>query len=724
MLRARMPMTRRTLLRLSMPLSAGGLAALLYLSKQAETPRQVPNVAVRASAQPAEAAGVTTPNTPPTPLQSVALTRPSPSVPTQVISNWQLRTNRGTIKGFADKISAAESAQITIFVTTRAPSFNVYAFRLGWYDGGASQAQLVRAVSGLPGRQQPPPVQDVETGLISAANWTSSGTLDLSGWRTGLYLLKLIAADGDENYIPLVVRDDVGQHEFLFEHAVTTDQAYNAWGGKSMYAFNSSGEVTIGGSKAAVKVSFDRPFDGNGSGGSMLQWELNMVRWMEAQGFDVAYVSDVDVHRDPQFAARTRAVLQAGHSEYWSKEMRDHLEAVRDRGKGLGFFTGDTGSWAVRFEDSPVGPNRVQVCYRDVQDPVALSDPSRATNHWRDPPVNRPTQEFFGIGTNGPVRRSADWVAEGVESAPELFTNTGFKNGDVVPNLVGYEYDGLWTLGAGMEPPMGLRVLGRARVIPNDKPDALLNFNVVYEWPAAEGPSVGRFATMVETLDFSPEWTIAIHLVSASRSAYLVYSAGGDKDAPARFPSGGDEQVFFSLGEVFYTPGWRRIDRDLSDDYRTIIGSMPSDLRLQSILLRGSLSLSSVTLTASDGQATDISFRSDASPEANGWRVAQGAGDLAVNPSGPSGEAALAMRTAIPDDRRGDEAHTVAVQTPGKGLIVAVGSINWSWALDDYDYNHHTDTKGDRTNLDRRIQALTRNILVALRGTEQESSGA
>ena len=42
---------------------------------------------------------------------------------------------------------------------------------------------------------------------------------------------------------------------------VSTYQAYNKWGGKSLYTFNSSGDVTVAGTPRAVKVSFDRPYD-------------------------------------------------------------------------------------------------------------------------------------------------------------------------------------------------------------------------------------------------------------------------------------------------------------------------------------------------------------------------------------------------------------------------------------------------------------------------------
>jgi len=48
------------------------------------------------------------------------------------------------------------------------------------------------------------------------------------------------------------------------------------------------------------------------------------------------------------------------------------------------------------------------------------------------------------------------------------------------------------------------------------------------------------------------------------------------------------------------------------------------------------------------------------------------------------------------------------------GLIIAAGSIQWSWALDDY--GAHTDDKRNQTKVDQRMQALTRNMLLELRG--------
>src|SRR6185312_5926554 len=158
--------------------------------------------------------------------------------------------------------------------TTPAQWFDVEIYRLGWYHGGAEAAELAGGVDRLPGIRQREPEVDGETGLVSAAGWQQNAALAISHFRSGLYLLKLVASDGDQNYIPLVVRDDQ-PHDFALVHAAATDQAYNAWGGKSLYDFNSSGAATTGGSVGAVKVAFDRPFDGDGSGASLLKWELN-----------------------------------------------------------------------------------------------------------------------------------------------------------------------------------------------------------------------------------------------------------------------------------------------------------------------------------------------------------------------------------------------------------------------------------------------------------------
>jgi hypothetical protein len=63
-------------------------------------------------------------------------------------------------------------------------------------------------------------------------------------------------------------------------------------------------------------------------------WEYNMVRWLERNGYDVTYSTDIDTHSRPDFWKGHKAWLSVGHDEYWSDEMRRHVEAARDQGLG------------------------------------------------------------------------------------------------------------------------------------------------------------------------------------------------------------------------------------------------------------------------------------------------------------------------------------------------------------------------------------------------------
>src|SRR5258708_30127153 len=101
------------------------------------------------------------------------------------------------------------------------------------------------------------------------------------------------------------------------------DYPYDSVTGKSLYAFNSYGANTVNGNASAVKVSFDRPYDSDGSGiawgQSFLNYENAFVRWMEKSGYDVTYATDVDTHVNPGMLLNYRGVLSVGHDQYWSK---------------------------------------------------------------------------------------------------------------------------------------------------------------------------------------------------------------------------------------------------------------------------------------------------------------------------------------------------------------------------------------------------------------------
>src|SRR5438034_2695192 len=167
--------------------------------------------------------------------------------------------------------------------------------------------------------------------------------------------------------------------------SVNTYQAYNSWGGRSLYS-----------SPRAYKVSFDRPYQDDGTGDFLFLGENNFVRWMEKSGYDVTYSTTVDTHTNGGLLLNYRGLLAAGHNEYWSRPMYDAAVAARDAGVNLAFLGANPVYWQVRFEPSSSGlPNRVMVCYKDATlDPI--TDTSLKTVNWRDPLLNRPEQTLVG----------------------------------------------------------------------------------------------------------------------------------------------------------------------------------------------------------------------------------------------------------------------------------------------------------------------------------------
>jgi hypothetical protein len=365
------------------------------------------------------------------------------------------------IEGYASATSVERGGAIDLFVSTLDPGYRIDVFRMGWYGGAG--ARRVAGPIARPGIRQPMPPPDPATGLVEC-RWREPyrlPTADASGpWPSGVYLARLTASpSGRQAYIVFVVRDDERRSALLFQSSVTTYAAYNNWGGRSLYAFNSGG-------RPARKVSFDRPYAMSpygvrldGAGDFLRRWEYNTLRWLERDGYDVAYLTDVDTHARADLLPRHRVFLSVGHDEYWSWAMREHVEAARDRGVHLAFLGANACFWQIRFEPGASGvPDRTVVAYKDAvaADPVA-ADPSearRATGRWRDTPTVRPESALIGIMyVADPV--DGDVVVD--EAEHWAFAGTGLRKGSELPGLLGYEVDAV----ADGSPP-GLRRLGHS----------------------------------------------------------------------------------------------------------------------------------------------------------------------------------------------------------------------------------------------------------------------
>ena len=372
------------------------------------------------------------------------------------------------ISGFASKTSVNHGDSIDFYVTTTSPSFKIDIFRTGWYQGVG--ARLVQSLGTFPGVHQAIPAPDPVTGMVSCDHWTKTTTLNVpSTWVTGVYLAKLTASNGNETFITFTVRDDGGTEPILFQTSVTTYQAYNAWGGISLYTNNTNGSVYPYGH--ATKVSFDRPYDpldGNGAG-HFFSYEYPFIRWAESQGYNVSYITDVDTATNVNPITHHRVYLSVGHDEYWSHAMRDNVTNAISQGVNAAFFSANTAYWQIRFEPDSLGvANRVEVGYKDYAtfdgkpgpDPQWNFNSSIVTTNWRADPVDLPENSFIGVMYQDQVNRDYSYVVQ--NAGNWIYNGTGFANGTSVPGIVGYEYDKVWN--NGFSPP-GETILSNSPVV-------------------------------------------------------------------------------------------------------------------------------------------------------------------------------------------------------------------------------------------------------------------
>jgi hypothetical protein len=354
-------------------------------------------------------------------------------------TTWAPLEARGpdhNIEGYSSEVSLYPGQTLHLHVSVRpAGPYQIQFYRLGWYGG--KEGRLLGCIPhcsrrALQGASQPIPQPDPQTGILRL-KWkvTTSFTVPKS-WISGYYIARLVHSGGLST-VPFFVRQPRSQRasRILVVSAINTEEAYDPWGGKSLYDFNSTDH------HSATHVSFDRPFTGT--------WffELGLLHTLERlNDVDVSYATDVDIDRDPSELLRHRFVMVVGHDEYWSSRMRDAYEAARDHGVNLSFWGGDYGDWQIRYEDD----DRTIVEYRDPNlDPDP--DPVQKTTNFSRLQPPRPQCQIlgtqFGYGAAeanqpksfriNPAAANDPWLAGTSLKAGTTFTGIGNESDGVAP---------------------------------------------------------------------------------------------------------------------------------------------------------------------------------------------------------------------------------------------------------------------------------------------------
>lgn len=353
------------------------------------------------------------------------------------------------IEGYCSRQSVKAGEPLDIFVSTRpAASFRIEIFRMGWYGGAG--ARLMSTLGPFQGQEQPVP--EMGENRLRECQWQASTRLTIpADWPSGVYLGRLTTlpdqADAPwwQSYIIFIVKDD-RPADILFQCSDNTWQAYNRWPvNESLYTDPRAAHAP------GVSVSFDRPYGlypqtsianqplGVGSGEFML-WEYPLCFWLEEQGYDVTYCSNVD-NLDPANLARCKTMISVGHDEYWDIRQYENVKAAIADGLNILWLSANDVYMVTPFTPNGRGEaNRRltrETCFGEFREEEKEAY-AKVLGPFENPGPDE--REIIGARTVVPFNGGGDWTC----AKPEhwLFEGTGMKKGDGIPGLVGWEFHG------------------------------------------------------------------------------------------------------------------------------------------------------------------------------------------------------------------------------------------------------------------------------------------
>ncbi len=380
------------------------------------------------------------------------------------------------IEGYCGRLSVLAGEAVTLHVSTKAAAYDVSVERWG------VEREIVWSQQGLVGSFHEAP-DDADA---RGCQWPVSLTIDVPlDWRSGFYLVTLTAHDAPPAlavaHAGFVVRSPTPQNSALLVLATNTWNAYNSWGGMSLYTggnevsfrrpfgrgFLCRDEVERDDRKARPfrwgeepdpdgeiyqKYRFEQGYAGFVGSSGWFTFERRFVEWAEANGFGLDMAISSDLEEVDGLCDGYDLVVGIGHDEYWSAPQRAAVERHVERGGNYASFSGNTMFWQVRLEGDGTDPRATMVGHKysaHLSDPILSTDPTLMTGMWADPVVGRPEASFVGGGSaHGLYYRFGQALARGSGAFTVyrddhwLVEGTGLRYGDLLGathGVVGYE---------------------------------------------------------------------------------------------------------------------------------------------------------------------------------------------------------------------------------------------------------------------------------------------
>lgn len=178
----------------------------------------------------------------------------------------------------------------------------------------------------------------------NGVNWPSPGVIGLPNLKTGYYFVTFSSIHG-KTHFPFIVRPaKPGTHGLAVIASTNTWNAYNNWGNASFY-------VNAVGGPLLLWSAFDRPLAPNvAQGGHLVGGEVELIRWLEAQGIQYDAYTDADVDAGRLGNAYDTWIFHV-HSEYWTKSASHEYSLHMEAGKRTIFLSGNNLWWMVSYID-------------------------------------------------------------------------------------------------------------------------------------------------------------------------------------------------------------------------------------------------------------------------------------------------------------------------------------------------------------------------------------
>jgi hypothetical protein len=353
----------------------------------------------------------------------------------------------GSVTGYVSAPAVLPGYTERIYVdATGSRRARIEIFRIGWYHGAGGREMLVSRW--LPLVAQPPCTHAYETGLTQC-DWRPTLTFRVpSALPSGVYIAKLTTHGGASDC--LFVVGSTRPQPLLAQLPTSTYEAYNAWGGDSLYP-GGTDRVGVTGTTQGVAVSYDRPYDSVTGAGQFFARDVAMVRFLERYGYPVSYTTSESVNDHPSQLAGHRALIDFGHSEYWSQRQEAGFARALHTGTSLLFFGSDTLAWRVRYAPATAASSEaghsshVIVAYKEH----AALDPDRSTPSgiFPDRGAQLAGSAYLGCITprvsqpGPPTYLYYPWMPAPDLRPRWLFARTGMTAASRIDGIVGYELD-------------------------------------------------------------------------------------------------------------------------------------------------------------------------------------------------------------------------------------------------------------------------------------------